>query len=96
MADGLFEKPLFRLAGDRGLLVEYGDTIDPEINRKIRAMAIAMDREKPAGLVEFIPTYRSIILIYDPSVTDPPKLKASLEGLERRIDDIEIHRPSGQ
>jgi hypothetical protein len=32
MPVGLFEKARFRTAGDRGLLVEYGDIIDPDVN----------------------------------------------------------------
>jgi len=37
MQNGLFKKPLFRIAGDRGLLVEYGDVIDPDVNNKVRS-----------------------------------------------------------
>ena len=32
----LFDKARLRPVGDRGLLVEYGDAIAPEINRKVR------------------------------------------------------------
>jgi KipI family sensor histidine kinase inhibitor len=73
--------------------VEYGDAIDPEINRKVRAMAMSMEQERTSGVVEFIPTYRSLIIMYDPSITDLPQLKESLRVLERRIGDIEIPPP---
>jgi len=87
------EKPVFRIAGDRGLLVEYGDDIDPEINRKVRAMAIAMAQESLTGVVEFIPTYRSIIIIYEPGTTNPSRLKDNLLSLEERLSEIEIPLP---
>ena len=93
MAGPLYEKPFFRTAGDRGLLMEYGDAIDPEINRKVRAMATAMARETPTGVFEFIPTYRSIIIVYDPSQTDAAKLKQALLALEERLPNIEIPPP---
>ena len=69
MSEGLYERARFRTAGDRGLLVEYGDAIDPVINRKVRAMAIALGKEPPEGVLEVIPTYRSLLILYDPLLT---------------------------
>jgi inhibitor of KinA len=89
----LYGKPVFRIAGDCGLLVEYGDAIDPEINRKVRAMAITMARDTPTGVVEFIPTYRSIIVMYDPASTTASELKRDLLTLENRLSAIEIPPP---
>jgi len=88
-----YEKPIFRIAGDRGLLVEYGDGIDPELNRKVRAIALATEHASPEGLLEVIPTYRSIILIYDPGVTSPHHLEAVLLSLEERLTEIDIPLP---
>jgi KipI family sensor histidine kinase inhibitor len=88
-----YEKPIFRIAGDRGLLVEYGDGIDPELNRKVRAIALATEQASPEGLLEVIPTYRSIILIYDPGVTSPHHLEAVLLSLEERLTEIDIPLP---
>ena len=42
MNRGLFKEAAFRIAGDRGLLVEYGDGIEPEVNTKVRSMAIVI------------------------------------------------------
>jgi len=93
MGSSLYERPVFRIAGDRGLLVEYGDAIEPAINRKVRSMAVAMGREPVSGVVEFIPTYRSVIIIYDPLATDPSRLEKDLLALEGRLSDIEIPPP---
>ena len=93
MQDGLFEKARFRTAGDRGILVEYGDVIDPDVNSKVRSMAIVMDENPPAGVTEIIPTYRSLLIIYDPSVTQPARLKKTLDSLEARLDEIRIPPP---
>ncbi|MGD8368172.1 MAG: 5-oxoprolinase subunit PxpB [Desulfobacterales bacterium] len=90
---GLFEKPVFRLAGDRGLLVEYGGSIDPEINQKVRAMSLALEREMPAGVTEVIPTYRSLLMVYDPEKTRPVLLENVLERTEQHLDDIRIPPP---
>lgn len=90
MASSLFEKPLFRIAGDRGLLVEYGNAIDPEINRKIRTMAIALERNPPPGIVEHIPTYRSIIIIYDPLKTNAARLQKHVLALDAHLAETPI------
>ena len=93
MQNGLFEKARFRTAGDRGLLVEYGDIIDPTVNNKVRSMAIAIEDNPLKGVTEVIPTYRSLLMIYDPLMTDPAELQIILETLEARLGDIKIPPP---
>lgn len=93
MPSSLFEKARFRTAGDRGLLVEYGDVIDPAVNNKVRSMAIVMEDNPPEGVIEIIPTYRSLLIIYDPSITQPAKLKKNLDTLEARLGEISIPPP---
>jgi len=93
MASSLFAKAHFRIAGDCGLLVEYGNAIDPAVNQKVRSMAMVMHKHKPAGVREIIPTYRSILIYYDPSVTIPQRLQETLSDLESRLAEIEIPPP---
>jgi inhibitor of KinA len=93
MASGLFKKSIFRIAGDRGLLLEYGDAIDPEINRKVRSMAIALDEKKLPGILEYIPTYRSIIIFYDSLLTDASKIEDQVLALEDQLSEISIPPP---
>jgi len=93
MHTGLFERAFFRIAGDHGLLVEYGDEIDFEVNTKVRTMAIIMKQHTPKGVIETIPTYRSLLLVYDPSITNLAKLQKELEKLEKRLEEIQIPPP---
>jgi KipI family sensor histidine kinase inhibitor len=93
MESGLFKKPVFRMAGDRGLLVEFGGSIDPEINQKVRAMSLALEQAMPDGVMEVIPTYRSLLIVYDPEKTRPVHLEKVLERTERRLDEIQIPPP---
>lgn len=93
MESGVFEKANFRIAGDCGLLVEYGNTIDPAVNQKVRSMAIVVKDNMPAGVIEIIPTYRSILIYYDPSITTPSFLKATLTDLESSLSEIKIPPP---
>ncbi len=89
----LFDKARLRPVGDRGLLAEYGDAIAPEINRKVRMVAMALEQEKPVGMVEVIPTYRSLLVIYDPIKTALNHLEQTIEALELRLDKIRIPPP---
>jgi KipI family sensor histidine kinase inhibitor len=93
MHSGLFERAFFRIAGDQGLLVEYGDGIDFEVNTKVRAMAIIMKQNTPKGVIETIPTYRSLLLVYDPSITNLAKLQKELQKLEEQLEEIQIPPP---
>jgi KipI family sensor histidine kinase inhibitor len=93
MEIGVFDKARFRIAGDRGLLVEYGDIIDPVVNQKVRSMSVVIGSGMPDGIVEIIPTYRSILLFYDPAVTNPAVLQETLTALEARLSDITIPPP---
>ncbi len=93
MESSVFEKANFRITGDCGLLVEYGEAIDPAVNQKVRSMAIAVQNNMPGGVIEIIPTYRSILICYDPSITNPSLLKETLTDLESTLAEIEIPPP---
>lgn len=70
--------------------MEYGDVIDPVINKKVRAMAMMMEKEPIKGVLETIPTYRSLLIIYDPTTTNPTKLEKEIIALEKRLSQIKI------
>ena len=93
MSSGLYETPRIHIVGDRGLLVEYGDRIDPVVNKKVISMAIGLEHDALAGVVEIIPSYLSLLMIYDPSVTTASALQESLISLERRLTEIEFPPP---
>lgn len=93
MSNGLFENAHFRLVGDRGLLMEYGDVIDPVVNQKVRSISIVAKQDMPPGVIEIIPAYRSIMIIYNPSVTKPQKLQDAFISLEKGLTDIDIPPP---
>lgn len=73
--------------------MEYGDGIDPDINNKVRSMAIVMEQETLGGVLETIPTYRSLLIIYNPAITNPAKLKKEILALEERLSEIKIPPP---
>ena len=65
------EKPsiTYRYAGDRALLVEYGEMdFDLTLNFFMLAVDAALRANPPHGLVETAPGFRSILVVYDPLV----------------------------
>jgi inhibitor of KinA len=90
MAATLYKQARFRLSGDRALLVEYGDGIDPVVNEKVRAMTALLKRNLPAGVEAVVPAYRSLSIIYDPLATTPAGLAEILHALEADSRAAEI------
>ena len=58
----------YLVAGDSAVCVEFGNEISPEINKKIRAFKIAVEKSDIPGIVETVPTYRSLLVHYHPEV----------------------------
>lgn len=59
-------------AGDQGIYVYFQQRIDPAVNRRVRRLAAAL-REPAArrlGVVEVIPGYASVYVIFDPLRAD--------------------------
>ena len=90
----MYDKPRFLLTGDRGLLVEFGAAIDPEINQKVRQVFLSLEKLPIHGVTEVIPTYRSILITYDPFKTDPERLKIEILDRENKVDKLEIPPPA--
>ena len=80
----------FLLTGDTSLTVEFGNEISEEINAQIRAFNIALDQSGIKGIVETVPTYRSLMVHYDPGVIAYGPLVKKLKGLLGQLDHIQI------
>ena len=55
-------------AGDCALFAEFGNEIDENINNKVHHLARWIGERKVRGIRETIPTFRSLMVVYDPSV----------------------------
>lgn len=90
MTAGLYKKTKYCITGDKGLLVEYGEGVDPGVNAKVRGMTIKLKEIMPKGIIEIIPTYRSLLIVYDPCSTNPYILENFMTGLEKRGQEESI------
>lgn len=80
----------FLLTGDTSVTVEFGNEISTEINAAIRAFNIALENSGIEGIVETVPTYRSLTVHYKPEVLLHDELVKKLEELLQKLDEIEI------
>ncbi|MFZ0966499.1 MAG: 5-oxoprolinase subunit PxpB [Candidatus Bathyarchaeia archaeon] len=82
MNAGIYTAARYMPFGDNGLLIEFGDVISLEVNRRVIALSEAIIGAKIQGVEELVPTYRSLLVRYNAS-------KISYEQLVFRIKDIE-------
>jgi len=62
----LLKIPILMPVAEDCILVEYEEEINPEINKKVRQLAQAIEKHAPPGLNEVIPAYRSLMVFFDP------------------------------
>jgi len=83
MADTL-PPPRLLPSGDSAITVEFSRTINDAANRKVLALDRALAATPIAGITETVPTYRSLLVHYDPMVIDydalGPQLLARASG----------------
>ena len=65
----------FLSAGDRALVVEFGDAIDRALSREVLGLAASIGSAAIPGIVETVPTFRSLMVHYDPLVTTRAELE---------------------
>ena len=80
----------FLLTGDTSVSVEFGNEISTAINATIRAFNIALQGSGIKGIVETVPSYRALMVHYDPAVIRYEKLVEQMQGLMGDLDKIEI------
>lgn len=82
--------PIFLPAGDQVLVVQFGDEISPEINRKVHNMVLAIEAHDIPGVLDLVPTYRSLMVQYDPTQTSLEDLQTVLTALEEKLDEAAL------
>jgi len=77
----MLPKPRFLQSGDTALVVEFGSAID----RKVSALVLALGRRVTSaaipGVVEVVPTFRSLMVHYDPLVIPNASLRQRIRPL---------------
>lgn len=85
--DGPRPRVVTRQAGDRSVLVEYGEVeFDLTLNFFALAAHTALAEARPAGVIESAPGFRALLINYDPYATSPARLADALNEIHTGID----------
>lgn len=68
-------------AGDTALVVEFGHEIAADISQLVLSYSDQIDALALPGIVETVPTFRSLMVHYDPDVVSNDELAAQIAGL---------------
>ena len=88
-----YDTPIFRPMGDRSLLVELGDDISPSVNQRVQELFTALDLRPVDGVRELVPSYRSLLVVYDPLTISPADLKRNIRDIYQNLDQTELPDP---
>lgn len=89
----MYKETKYLNSGDKALVIEFSDKISDEVNSKVRSMMIAIEQRKINGIVEITPTYRSLMVHYNPLKVKYNDLINSLKEIEQDLGNIEIPAP---
>src|SRR6516162_6214741 len=74
-------KVRFLSAGDRALVVEFGNRVDRKLSEDVLRLNAAIRSRALEGVIETVPTFRSLMIHFDPLVITRGRLELSIEGL---------------
>jgi KipI family sensor histidine kinase inhibitor len=58
--------PRFAPVGDYALSIEFDNVIDPEVSALVRALDLAIAASDIPGIVETVPSFRTLLIVYEP------------------------------
>ena len=71
----------FLPCGDSAIVVEFGDQIDRGVSERVLSLSAQIRKAHLRGVVETVPTFRSLMVHYDPLRTSSAELTGAIEAL---------------
>lgn len=90
MAATPLPSPRLLPSGDSAITVEFSRVIDEAANARVLALDRLLAQESIAGIAESVPTYRSLLVHYDPAVIGFDELGAQLLTLAQRAKPVSV------
>jgi KipI family sensor histidine kinase inhibitor len=84
----MYDKPRFLSAGDSALIIELGNEISEECNARV--VSLSEEIRDITGVVEILPTYRSLLVYYDPSLIEFDEIKELSKEKWKTLKTLEI------
>jgi KipI family sensor histidine kinase inhibitor len=68
-------------AGDTAVVIEFGDAVDRKLSAWVLALAHRLNEQDVDGVIETVPTFRSLLVYYDPVVLPVASLIAQIDRM---------------
>ena len=82
----------FHHVGDCALSVEFANEISLPTNQKVCALKTALEKRAVYGIRELIPTYRSLLIRYDPLLIEWVAIKTAVEACVNSLGDMPLSK----
>lgn len=80
-------------AGEQGLVVEFGKIIDEIVNAKVTKLNLLIKEQlQDNGIIETVPTYRSLLIYFDPFTISKAELKERIQSLLPYVADATVNK----
>jgi KipI family sensor histidine kinase inhibitor len=73
--------------------VELGEDISVEINTRVRALEFLLQQKAPPGVVETVPSFRALLVYYDPQAVEYEALCATLAEVSAQAEHVALPPP---
>lgn len=74
-------EPRIRPLAESGLLIELGEAVDPALVARVAALTSALAAAGLAGVLDLVPSYATIVVVFDPVVADPAVIATEVRRL---------------
>lgn len=88
----MYKETRYLTSGDGAITVEFDSAISLDANIKVRGLADAISSVGFEGLIEVVPTYRSVTVHYDPLVITYEEVIEYIKKTEDKSEGIKEHK----
>lgn len=74
--------------GDSAVIARFGDRIDRDVHKKVRALTRRLEQNPPPGAVEWVPAFASVTVFYDPLLVRPPRGVPPYRHMCRLVEEL--------
>lgn len=78
----------FLTLGDSAIAVEFGQEIRLDVNQQVTALKKLLEENPVAGVVELVPTYCTLMIVYNPLTIGYTELKQAVEKLLGQLSAV--------
>ena len=79
--------------GDRAVCIELGDSISEATNRRVHSLSREINGLAARGILDVVPTYRSLVVYYDPRIISYADLTSHVAEMHGSSGEGEIVTP---